>query len=390
MYDKNKPKKIALAAGGTAGHLFPALALAKAAESENIASVLFTDARGREWIAASRAPVENLRVICAASPGKGGLWHKIAGIASLGIGFIQAIFYLLREKPGVVVGFGGYASAPTVMAAFILRIPVVVHEQNAILGRANRLCGKFARFIATSFASTQKLTLTQAKKAVLTGNPVRPEFLAVRGVPYSGYDAKENFRLLVIGGSQGAQIFSDTVPRAIKLLPRESQQKLFITQQARRQDLQHANDLYAALSCTYELQPFFADIAEKMKQAHLIVSRSGASSVSEILAAGRPSLLVPYPQAMDDHQSYNAMAAAQANAAQMLAQKDFTPERLAQTLSDCLSFQENLHKLAHNAKENGIPDAAQRLLRLAVKTYRLHHGLVLNQEGQEFHQEHLV
>jgi len=286
----------------------------------------------------------------------------------LGVGFFQARGLLGRLKPAVAVGFGGYASVPTVLAASLSGVPTVLHEQNAVLGRANRLLAKRATRIATSFASV--VGIGASDRAVLTGNPVRPGIAALADQSYPPLSPGGAIQILVVGGSQGARVFSRLIPEAVALLPAELQRRLRIAQQARAEDLETARANYAGLPATVELAPFFGDMPERLRAAHLVVCRSGASTVAELTAAGRPAILLPYPFATDDHQTANARALDGAGAAWLMPESATTPAMLADRLAALAADPERLGRAADVARTLGRRDAAARLADLVTSLIR--------------------
>jgi UDP-N-acetylglucosamine--N-acetylmuramyl-(pentapeptide) pyrophosphoryl-undecaprenol N-acetylglucosamine transferase len=286
--------------------------------------------------------------------------------AKLGVGMIQALRLLGRLRPSVVVGFGGYPTVPPVLAATFKGIPTVIHEQNAVMGRANRLLAARVVAIATSFAGVLDREPKLAAKATRTGNPVRPMVIAAAATPYVAPDA--TLRLVVFGGSQGARIMADIVPSAIERLEPHLQMRLAIVQQAREEDLARVRDSYARAKVSAEVAPFFADLPARIAASHLVVARSGASTVAELAAIGRPAILVPLPHALDQDQSVNAGVLEQAGAAMRLRQDDFTPARLAAEISALASAPQKLVAMAAAARSQGVVDAAERLADLVMQT----------------------
>jgi UDP-N-acetylglucosamine--N-acetylmuramyl-(pentapeptide) pyrophosphoryl-undecaprenol N-acetylglucosamine transferase len=286
----------------------------------------------------------------------------------LGLGFFQARGLLARLKPAVAVGFGGYASVPTMLAASLSGVPTVLHEQNAVLGRANRLLAKRATRIATSFASVA--FISGGDRAVLTGNPVRPGIAVLADQPYAAPPSGSAIQILVVGGSQGARVFSRLIPEAVALLPAELQRRLRIAQQARAEDLETARANYAPLAAAVELAPFFGDMPERLRAAHLVICRSGASTVAELTAAGRPAILIPYPFATDDHQTANARALDTAGAAWLMPEAQTTPAMLADRLASLAADTERLGRAADVARALGRRDAAARLADLVTSLIR--------------------
>lgn len=357
---------ILLAAGGTGGHVFPAEALAAELLRRGYRVGLVTDTRGKGF--GQNLPELPLYRIPSGTPSGKSLGGKLLAAFEIGRGVVAALALLGLTKPAVVVGFGGYPALPLLLAARIKRVPILIHEQNAVLGRVNRLVAKGASRIATSFPATRFLPAAVA--ATVTGNPVRPAILAAADVPYAM--PQTNLRILVIGGSQGARVLSDVVPAALARLPAELKRRIRVQQQCRPEDLDRVRNAYAQAGIAADTAGFFSDVAERMAAAHLIVSRSGASSTAEIAVIGRPSLLVPYAYATDDHQTFNAQALAQAGAAEVIAQDKFTAERAAQAFEDLLSDPEQLAAMASAARSVGRPLAAQALADLVEKLVAEH------------------
>lgn len=350
---------VILATGGTGGHMFPAEALASALLERGVRLAVITDRRG-EAFAGALASVERHQIRSGGIAGKG-LVGRLVSIRELALGLFEARALLQRLAPRVVVGFGGYASAPTVLAASLARCRTLIHEQNAVLGRANRLLANRVDRIATSFPDVRQVPAKAAGKVIRTGMPLRPAFIAARAIDYPRHTLSSRFNLLVLGGSQGARVFSDCVPAAIALLPSPAREALRISQQCRPEDVERVRAAYAVLGVQADLATFFADIPDRLAAAHLVVARSGASTVAEITGVGRPSILVPYPFATDDHQSANAAALADVSAAWMISQSALTPEGLAARLERVWQAPETLAAAAAQARAAGQPDATARL-----------------------------
>lgn len=353
---------IVLAAGGTGGHMFPAEALAGELLARGCQVALVTDARGKGF--GDRLPDVAVHRISAGGLAGRGLLARARGALQLFSGLFQARKILRRLAPAVVVGFGGYASVPTVMAAQRAGVRTVLHEQNAVLGRANRLLARKAARIAISFDHVAGLPGGGSSDAVVTGNPVRPAIAAVADSPYPALDG--DIRLLILGGSQGARVFSHVVPAAIAMLPEPLRGRLRIAQQARAEDFAAVKDAYDRLGVAADLATFFADVPERLAAAHLAITRSGASTVTELCAAGRPAILVPYPHAADDHQTANARAVEAAGAAWTMPEPEFTPEALAARLDALLKAPAQLAEAAARARQSGRRDAARRLAELVL------------------------
>ena len=350
---------IVLAAGGTGGHVFPARALAEALTARGWRIALVTDMRGTAF-GESMAGVETHRIRAATL--SGGIAGKIRGALQLGMGFIQARALLRRLAPSAAVGFGGYPSVPTMAAASGARVPTLIHEQNAVLGRANRLLAPRVDRIATAFATVLGIRPDDRKKIVLTGNPVRAAIAAIGARPYPArMSAEEPLRVLVFGGSQGARILSDVTPAAFAALPADARARMRIVQQCRSEDLERVRAVYEDAAIHAELATFFEDMPARLAAAHLVIARAGASTIAEATVAGRPIVFVPYRRAMDDHQTANARAVAEAGAGWAMAEDDFTAPALAARIGGFLSDPDLLRAAAARSLATGRPDAAERL-----------------------------
>ncbi|MFN3671128.1 MAG: undecaprenyldiphospho-muramoylpentapeptide beta-N-acetylglucosaminyltransferase [Bosea sp. (in: a-proteobacteria)] len=357
-------KLVILAAGGTGGHLFPAEALSHVLRAQGIRVVLMTDPRGAEF--AGEFPADAVIPVPSATPSGRSLLGKARVGLQIAQGILTARKVVTELKPGVVVGFGGYPTVPPVLGAAFAGAKTVIHEQNAVIGRANRLLSGRVDAIATGFAAVGGLSDAAKAKCSHVGNPVRPAVVAAAS-PY-GWPGEGMFNLLVFGGSQGARIMADIVPPAIELMSEAERKRLFITQQARPEDQGRVGGIYEGLGVKAEIAAFFKDLPARMAQAHLVIGRSGASTVAELAVIGRPSILVPLPGALDQDQAANAGYLESCGAALRVMQPDFTPQRLASELSTLMAQPAHLTTMAENAKSAGIPDAADRLARLVVAT----------------------
>ncbi|MDQ0421302.1 UDP-N-acetylglucosamine--N-acetylmuramyl-(pentapeptide) pyrophosphoryl-undecaprenol N-acetylglucosamine transferase [Peteryoungia aggregata LMG 23059] len=344
---------VLLAAGGTGGHLFPAEALAHELKARGYSVHLVTDRRAERY--AGSFPADEIHTVSSATIGSKNPVAVVKAFLSLWRGYREARALVSRLKPKAVIGFGGYPTVPPLFAAAGLGVPTAVHEQNAVMGRANMLLASRVRAIAGGFLSPGG---EHKAKMVLTGNPVRPAVIAAAAQPYLPSSAGEPFNLVVFGGSQGAQFFSDAIPGAIRLLPDADRQRLVVTQQARPEDRQKVIDSYATLGVQADVAPFFNDMAERLAGAHLVICRSGASTVSELAVIGRPSVLVPYPHALDHDQAANAAALAAQGGAQVIPQAELSAERIADLLIKAMQGPERLAAMASAAKSTGKPDAA--------------------------------
>lgn len=352
-------RSVLLAAGGTGGHLFPAQALAEELKRRGIAVDLATDMRGDRY--GTGFPARNIYHVPAATL-KGRSPLALARTAFLLARGLAAAFRLLgRISPKAVVGFGGYPTFPPLQAARLRAIPTAVHEQNAVLGRANRLLAKGVTSIATSFETTTLLSANLRAKAHLTGNPVRAAVKEAARQPYRQPEPGGPIEVVVFGGSQGARFFSETVPPALALLPEEVRRRLHVVQQARAEDVERVIAAYRASGIPAEVASFFRDLPERMAAAHLVIARSGASTVAELTVIGRPSILVPLPHALDNDQLQNAVRLAESGAAWCIEQRGLTPERLAREIGTRLGDPARLAVAAAAAKGLARPDAVLRL-----------------------------
>lgn len=357
-------RRIVLSAGGTGGHVMPAQALALDLLSRGFEVEIFTDARGLKFRPLfGDIPVHEIR---AAALG-GGLPGKVRGLTELGLGVWQAGRLLSRIKPAVVVGFGGYPSVPGVYAAQWLGIPTILHEQNAVIGRANALLARRAVRIAASMPHVRGLDETEQAKTVRTGNPVREGIAALYNKPFPALEENGKLRILVMGGSLGAAVFSRVLPAAFAKLPANHRARLHIVQQCRDDDLESVRRQYAQAGITAHLEPFIADVAGELEKAHLVIARSGASTVAEVTAAGRPAVFVPYPHHKDQQQKVNADTVADAGGAWVMTENGFTPEALLARIETLLQNPSALFRAAENARKCGKPDAARRLGNLVTE-----------------------
>jgi UDP-N-acetylglucosamine--N-acetylmuramyl-(pentapeptide) pyrophosphoryl-undecaprenol N-acetylglucosamine transferase len=353
---RNKKKWIFLAAGGTGGHIFPAIALAKELEKRGYDVLLITDKRYKSYkdkkIRHKTLPVKQL---------KGNVFEKILSVISLARSYIKASALLKRHKPLCAIGFGGYPSLPTILAAQRNGFKTIIHEQNSLLGRANHMLAKKADIIATSYTEVKKIEKEWANKTSYTGNPIRNSIVLLKDNKYPKITEKGKFNILVIGGSQGANIFSDIVPAAISKLDKQLRSRVFIMQQCRKDRLQEIQELYDELGIRHDIKEFFTDIEDKLKKSHLIVSRAGASTLSEIAAIGRPAIMVPLPNSADNHQLVNAKVFEDDGAGWVIEQKDFTPENLTNRLREILKMNEELKIMSSIMRKHAVYDAHERL-----------------------------
>ena len=350
---------IVLSAGGTGGHVFPAQALAAELHRRGRHIVLMTDDRGTDY----QAAFGNVPVIGVASGtfARAGRLGQIRVLFDIARGILQARRHLGRMRPRVVIGFGGYPSLPAMAAALTLGIPCCLHEQNAVLGRVNRLFAGRAVALAGALPLSTQRDARFAKRLILTGNPVREAILSVAAAPYAAPDMTGPLNLLVTGGSQGASIMGEIVPAALAALPDSLRQRLRVTQQVRPDDLARVADFYARHGVAAECASFISDMPRRLEAAHLVIARSGASTIAELGVVGRPAILVPLPTAMDDHQTANARALADSGGAWLMPQVEFTAEALAHRLSHLASTPGDLVAAAVAARAFGRPAAAALL-----------------------------
>ena len=366
-------RPIVIAAGGTGGHLFPAEALAAELIARGERVALMTDARSAAYDSPAFAAADRFVLKGSGLAGRG-LRRAAQGVAALLAGTAQARQLLGQLNAAAVVGFGGYASFPPLAAARLMpakgRPVTVLHEQNAVLGRANRVLARGVDLLALSFSGTTRIPAASAARTAVVGTPVRPALAALAGRGYPLPPDGAAIRLLILGGSQGARIFADVVPAAIHGLPELLRARLLVTQQCRPEDLDRVRAAYEATNVPAELAPFFPDVAGRLATAHLVIARAGASTVAELACAGRPSILVPLPHAIDDHQSANAKALADSGAAWVMPQPSFTPEALAARLAALCADPAALAQAADAATSLARPgaarDLADRVLALAA------------------------
>ena len=357
---------ILLAAGGTGGHLFPAEALGVELIRRGFRVRLATDSRALRYsglFSGDTIDVVPSETVRGRTP-----WSLARTGILLAAGTAVSLNLMRRLKPRAVVGFGGYPTLPPLLAARMFGVPGIIHEANAVLGRANRFLSSRVSAIATSLPGVLDRDPALAGKTTTVGTPMRPAILAASGVKFASPELTGPLRVLVVGGSQGARVMADIVPGAIERLEPALWSRLVLTQQVREEDMARVRAVYDRLKINAELAPFFADLPARLASSHLIVSRSGAGTVAELAAIGRPSILVPLPGSIDQDQFANAGVLAEANGAIRIAQADFTPDRLAAEISTFAAEPERLTAMAASARTMGRLDAANRLADLVVKT----------------------
>ena len=354
---------IILAAGGTGGHMIPAHALAAELTARKIGVALITDERGAripglfEGVPVHILPAGRLT-------GMLGLWRTTRAIVS---GRRQAKALYKEFRPDAVVGFGGYPALPALLAASARRIPTILHEQNAVLGRVNRFLARDAAAIATAYPEVDRLKAAYRDKVELVGNPVREAVARLGEAPLPPFDEVAPLKILVTGGSQGASILGTVVPAGLGLLEPSLRHRLQVVQQCRPDDIVAVRASYAALKIPAELMTYITDMPAKLAEAHLIIARAGASTIAELTAAGRPAILVPLPSATDDHQTANAREMAKAGGARMIVQDDFTPDALAKQIEALAKDPEALANAAARSLSVGRPNAASDLADLVER-----------------------
>lgn len=348
-----------IAAGGTGGHMFPAQALAETMVARGWRVKLTTDARGARYAGGFPKAVDVV-TLSSATFARGGVLSRAAVPFRIAGGVMAATWWMLRDRPSVVVGFGGYPSIPALAGAVLLRLPRMIHEQNGILGRVN---GLFARRVALVACGTWPTTVPEGAKAEPTGNPVRQAILDRAG---AGYIPPGDYpmSLLVIGGSQGARILSDVVPAAIAALPDELKSRLRVAHQARAEDAARVTQAYDAAGISAEVEPFFPDIPRRLSECQMVISRAGASSIADISIIGRPAILIPFAAATGDHQTANAQGLIQSEAAILIPESALDVATLTAHIAAILSDPAEATQMARNALAQGRPDATTRLAAL--------------------------
>ncbi len=345
-----------IAAGGTGGHMFPAQALAEVMLRRGWTVALSTDARGARYTQGFAKAVVVHRVASDTFV-QGDVLRRLVAPFRVMAGIAAMVAHVWRDRPSVVVGFGGYPSIPAVAAAWITRTPVMIHEQNGILGWVNKV---FAKRVDVVACGTWPTILPRGVEAVHTGNPVRAAMLEKISTPYTP-PGDWPMNLLIFGGSQGARVLADVVPKAILILPEGLRQHLRVAQQARPEDTARVLSAYRSLDIRAEVMPFFDDMPRRLSEAQLVISRAGASSLADIAVVGRPAILVPYPHAAGDHQTINSRIFVQAEAAISMPEDTLTPENLAHMMTTLLTQPQAAERMAQAAVTLGVPDAAQRL-----------------------------
>jgi UDP-N-acetylglucosamine--N-acetylmuramyl-(pentapeptide) pyrophosphoryl-undecaprenol N-acetylglucosamine transferase len=356
-------RPILLAAGGTGGHLFPAASLAQELSRRGIPVELVTDSRAENY--AGEFPAREIYRVPSATLTSKSPFAVASTFSRLGIGYFDALKLLRKIHPRAVIGFGGYPTLPPIIAARTLRISTAIHEQNAVMGRANRLLARFADKVAVSYLPTRLLPATFETKVVQTGTPVRDAVLAYRDAPYAAPDTLGRLLILVFGGSQGARFFSEIMPQALSRLPDVMRNRLTLVQQCREEDLYEVRAAYKRAGIAAHLAPFFRDLPERIAQSHVVIARAGASTVAELMAIGRPAILVPLPHALDNDQLENATRLQQAGGGWCIRQAELSPEKLGKELERLFNSPQLLVDAAAKAKALAPTDAVTKLADLA-------------------------
>jgi len=356
--------KFIIATGGTGGHIFPALALLKKLKSKNHKSLVVADSRFLNF--KDQIPQDVDYKVISSSAFTGNIFSKIIASIKITVGIIQALLIIWRYKPNMVLSFGGYISFPTMVAAVILRVPLFIHEQNSVIGKANRMLFKWTDLISISFEKTHGLGEIDQEKTFVTGSPVKDEIIKIRNKSYPIIKPNKKINILVLGGSQGARILSKIVPQAIICLDERIKKHIEVFQQCRQEDLLTVQEKYDEHGIKAHTATFFNDIPKKLAESNLVICRSGASTVSELIAAGRPAIFVPLAIAADNHQYFNAKAVSDKNAAWILEEEEFNTTNLSMLLTKLLNEPVILTKAAVNIESLFI-DSGNKLLNLIVQ-----------------------
>ena len=351
-------RTILVCAGGTGGHLFPAEAVARVLGDRGWRIELVTDHRARDF--GGEFPAAEVHLVPSATPSQRSLFGKVSAALKLARGTFRAWRLVGRIKPAAAVGFGGYPTVPPILAARLRRVPTIIHDQNAVLGRANRLLARFADRIATA-SKTLSLPAKLASKEALTGNPVRPKILNAARSPYNPPLPEDPIRIAIFGGSQGARILSQIMPAAVRMMRPELVNRLHIVQQCRHEDLTKVEAEYREIGAKSELATFFANLPARIAESHLVISRSGATTISELGVIGRPAILIPLPGAIDQDQLANAALLTAAGGGWAFDERTLDAAELAGIMTDLFDNPERLADAAAAAAATGVADGAERL-----------------------------
>ena len=349
---------IGLSTGGTGGHIFPAVALANHLLERDYRVIFFTDTRGKRFL--DKYPHLPYHEIPAATISKKPLQLLKAGFKILS-GYLKAHKFLKNDQPDVMVAFGGYPCFPAAFAGAHQGIPLILHEQNALMGRANRFLAKSALAIGLSFSETALISSALQQKVTVTGNPIRTDVMAIASKEFQAPDEKNPFHILVTGGSQGSRILGQVIPKALSLLPEALRARIIMTQQCRADNIDDAKKIYQEAGVQATLLPFIDDMPAQLSKAHLVIARAGASTVAELTALGRPALYVPLAASIDGDQSLNARQIVEQDAGWLMEERSFTPQALATKLETILNDPAEIKHRADAAKELGHLDATEKL-----------------------------
>ncbi|MGD9639315.1 MAG: undecaprenyldiphospho-muramoylpentapeptide beta-N-acetylglucosaminyltransferase [Alphaproteobacteria bacterium] len=347
---------IVITTGGTGGHIFPALSLGVHLKNQKASVVIATDKRGINWLQSQNNPLETI-CFTSSSPALSGIFNKIKALILILQGTLKALLYVKKNKPDLVIGFGSYASFPIMLAALFLNIPIMMHEQNAVLGKTNRFFAKRAKILALSFENTA--LIPTGVKTVFTGMPVRNAIAKIKSAPLQFED--NSFKILVTGGSQGASIFSDIIPQAINALPDDLRTQIEVVQQCRESEISKVTEGYQNQIKNFRIASFFNDMPNELKSCNLVICRAGSSTIAELATVQRPAILVPLPYAADNHQAANARAFCKNNGGWFFEQKDFSVETLCQKLTELIKNADILVKMAQNIKNSANIEAVKNL-----------------------------
>ncbi len=382
--------KIFITAGGTGGHIIPARCLAEELTKKDHPVIFLGDEKYRNYI---RTEDSFKSLIISSSQLERAPIKLIKAATKIARGVLQSLMIFLRHRPKYVIAFGGYATFPVLIAALLTKTKIILHEQNSHLGKVNRIFAKYADKIALSFAETSGIDAAYLSKTIFTGNPVRNEIVALNQIPYTlpqeekptilqpenrmGYNVilasdfavedKNNqkfFNILVIGGSGGAKIFSETLPKAFFNFSDDLKSRISIVQQCRRELSESTFKQYRSFNLNIEIQPFFADMPQKIHDAHLIIARSGSSSIFEFCAAKRPMILVPFEKAADNHQEKNARFLEKHGAAIVITEKEFNITNIGKILQNLINNYAMLEKMSEQAASLAVIDATKNLAKL--------------------------
>lgn len=345
-----KEIKILISTGGTGGHIFPALAFIEDLDKSKYKYLLLADSRFLNFQSQIKDSIR-YQIILSSPLASGGIFKKLFGILKILIGIIQTIYVIFVTKPVMTISFGGYPSFPIMCASKLCGVPIIIHEPNALVGLSSKYFARSALAISVAFKNTKGLENVDQSKIYYTGTPKRQSILMARKYKYDQYKKGEEFNILVLGGSQGARIFSDVIPRAMALLDDKTRKRISLQQQCRPECIDDLRLAYESIGVSAYIKRFFDDMGKAFKKAHLVIARAGALTVSELITVGRPAILVPFANAADNHQLFNAKELEKEKAAWVLTEAEFYPENLAQMLTDLIAHPTILRSYAANARK---------------------------------------